>query len=324
MRFNLYHVVWSVLAAFLLPANASAQGNYPTRPISIVLPYAAGSASDTLTRLVAEALRKELGQPVIVDARPGAGGSIGLEHVANAAPDGYTLVLSGTGSVAINPHIYKLRYNPLVDLSPISVLVEVPFVFVVSNDVPANDLGSFIQLAKKKPGSITSGNAGLGTQGHLTQAAFAKAAGIELNMIPYKGGAPATNDLLGGHLESMIDNAASQIPYITSGKVRALFVTSDYRMAAYDNVPTAKEAGLRDFSATGWFGLAAPKGTPAQVIEKLQRALKNGMTTPETKKRLADIGFVPVISSPTEAGKRAQDDYEFLGAVVSDLGLKPN
>ena len=227
-----------------------------------------------------EVLQKALGQPVIVENKPGAGGTIALEYVSRAQPDGHTLAFTASGAMAVSPHLYKLRFTPTEDLAPITTLVEIPFVFVTRADAPERDLQSFIRKARATPGGVTSANAGIGTQAHLTQMLFLKAAGIDLNVIAYKGGAPAVNDLMGGHLDSMIDNAAAQAGYIQAGKVRGLFVTSKYRVAAYPDVPTAEEAGLPGFSAVGWFGLAAPRGTPDAVIQRLNAALVAGWANP--------------------------------------------
>ena len=315
------------LAALLLPcgmAPALAADAYPAKAVTIVYPYAPGSASDTMTRLLADAMAKRLGQPFIVESKPGAGGSIATEHVVRAAPDGYTLLLSASGTIAVNPHIYKLRYNPLDDLAHISIAVEVPFVFVVNKDYPAQTYDAFKALDKSKPGGLTSANAGLGTQAHLTQAAFAKRAGLDLSIIGYKGAAPAVNDILGGHVDSMMDNAASQIPYVTSGKTTALFVTSDYRFSGYPQVPTAKELGITGLVPAGWFGLAAPKGTSPAILETLQVALAASMKDPDTQRKLQELGWVVVGNTPAEALARARADYDVLGQVVRDIGLKPN
>ncbi|WP_454674979.1 Bug family tripartite tricarboxylate transporter substrate binding protein [Achromobacter pestifer] len=319
--------LYSQIAALLLTCGltpAFAADAYPAKPITIVYPYAPGSASDTMTRLLGDAMSKKLGQPVIVDSKPGAGGSIATEHVVRAAPDGYTLLLSASGTIAVNPHIYKLRYNPVDDLAQISIAVEVPFVFVVGKDFPAQDYAAFKALSNQKPGGLTSANAGLGTQAHLTQAAFAKLAGVNLSILGYKGAAPAVNDILGGHVDSMMDNAASQIPYVTSGKTTALFVTSDYRFDAYPKVPTAKELGLSGLVPAGWFGLAAPKDTPPAVINKLQAALVASLDEPDIQRKLKDLGWVIVGNTPKEALERARADYTLLGQVVRDIDLKPN
>ena len=315
------------IAALMLSlgmAAAHAADAYPGRPITIVYPYAPGSASDTMTRLLADAMSKKLGQPVIVEGKPGAGGSIATEHVVRSAPDGYTLLLSASGTIAVNPHIYKLRYNPVEDLEHISIAVEVPFVFVVGKDFQAQDYASFKKLSEQKSGGLTSANAGLGTQAHLTQAAFAKLAGVNLSIVGYKGAAPAVNDLLGGHVDSMMDNAASQIPYVSSGKTTALFVTSDYRFDGYPKVPTAKELGITGLVPAGWFGFAAPKGTPPAVINKLQSALSTTLQEPDIQRKLKELGWVIVGNTPAQALERARGDYALLGQVVRDIDLKPN
>ncbi|CAB3825861.1 Bug family tripartite tricarboxylate transporter substrate binding protein [Achromobacter piechaudii] len=319
--------LYTYLAALLLPccmAPAFGGDAYPSKAITIVYPYAPGSASDTMTRLLAEAMSKRLGQPVIVDSKPGAGGSIATEHVVRAAPDGYTLLLSASGTIAVNPHIYKLRYSTLDDLAPISIAVEVPFVFVVNKSFPAQTYADFKTLDGGRPGGLTSANAGLGTQAHLTQAAFAKLAGLNLSIIGYKGAAPAVNDILGGHVDSMMDNAASQIPYVTAGKTTALFVTSDYRFSAYPQVPTAKEVGVTGLVPAGWFGLAAPKGTPPAIVDKLHDVLTASLKEPDMQRKLQELGWVVVGNTPAQAAERARKDYELLGRVARDIALKPN
>ena len=305
-------------------APALAADAYPSKPITIIYPYASGSASDALTRMVGEILHKALGQPVIVESKPGAGGSTALEFVTRAPADGYTLVLSASGTMAVNPHIYNLRYKPVEDLVPITVLVDIPFVVVTNVDFPAKSLKEFITQAKARPGAISFGNTGIGTQAHLTQVMLTKAAGIDVNIVGYKGGAPAVNDLMGGHLDAMIDNVAAQVPHIQSRKVNPLFVTSKSRVAAYPNVPTAHEAGLEEFSAVGWFGLAAPKGTPSEIINRLNKALVQGLAQPDIQKRLIDAGWVPVASTPAEATARAKADLAALGTIARLIGLKQN
>ncbi|WP_191577391.1 MULTISPECIES: Bug family tripartite tricarboxylate transporter substrate binding protein [Achromobacter] len=317
-------VAFAALLLSLGMTAAQAADAYPSKPITIVYPYAPGSASDTMTRLLGDAMSKKLGQPVIVDSKPGAGGSIATEHVVRAAPDGYTLLLSASGTIAVNPHIYKLRYNPVEDLAQISIAVEVPFVFVVGKDFPAQDYAAFKTLSAQKPGGLTSANAGLGTQAHLTQAAFARLADVNLSIIGYKGAAPAVNDILGGHVDSMMDNAASQIPYVTSGKTTALFVTSDYRFDGYPKVPTAKELGITGLVPAGWFGLAAPKGTPQAAIDTVQKALATTLQDPEVQRKLKELGWVIVGNTPAQALERARADYARLGQVVRDIDLKPN
>lgn len=304
--------------------SAMASDALQNRPITIIYPYAAGSASDLLTRQVAEILSHALGNAVIVEAKPGAGGSTALEYVARAPADGHTLVLSASGTMAVNPHIYKLRYSPVDDLVPITVLTEIPFIAVTNVDFPAKNLKEFITLAKKQPGQITFANAGLGTQSHLTQMMFLKAAGIDANIVAYRGGTPMVTDLMGGHVDAAFDNAAAQMANVRANKVRALFVTSPTRLESMPQVPTADEAGLPGFTASGWFGLAAPKGTPQAIIERVNQAISEAFKKPEMRRKLIDAGWVPVANSPAEAAARARADLARLGVIVHQLGIKPN
>jgi len=313
------------LSALLLGwvAGVPAQEVFPSRPITIVVPYTPGGASDMLARMSAEILTKELGQPVVVENKPGAGGSLGMESVTRAAPDGYTLVLTASGSMAINPYVYKLHYTPVEDLTSVTILADVPYIFVASTKGGIKDLDGFRKAAKDKPGAVTSGNAGFGTQAHLTQELFQKAAGIRLNIVPYKGSAPATNDLLGGQIDTMIDNVAAQFSFISANKVQPLFVTSLQRVPVLPQVPTAQEAGLSGFSAVAFFGLAAPKNTPPAVVNRIQQSIAKGFARAEVRKNLEGLGLVPVANTPTEAAERARAEAETLGALAKQLGLKP-
>jgi len=316
--------VASAIAALSGSRTAFAADDWPSRAVTIIYPYAAGSASDTMTRLVADILSKALGQTFVVEYRPGAGGSIALEHVSRAAPDGYTLGLSASGNMAVNPHVYKLRYDTVSDLASIMTLVEIPFVVVTNLEFPAHNLKEFIAYNKKNPGTVTFGNSGTGTQAHLTQVLFNRASGIDPIIVPYKGGPLAVNDLLGGHLDAMIDNAASQVPHINAGKVRPLFVSSATRTTALPTVPTAREAGLDDFETSGWFGLVAPKGTPAAIIERIQRTVAKAFAEPTTRQRLTDAGWTLAPSTPQEALARVKADREALGIAAKAAGLQPN
>ncbi len=309
--------------AALITAPALAADNYPSKPITIVLPYATGGSADMLARFAAQALQTELGKPAIVEAKPGAGGVLGTESVSRAEPDGYTLALTASGTMAVNPYVYKLRYKPLEDFKQITVLVDLPFVVVTNNEFPAKNLQEFIDYGRKNPNKITFGNAGLGTQQHLTQLMFARAAGMQVNIVPYKGSSPAMNDLLGGHIDAVLDNTGVQTPFIKAGKVRPLFVTNPERVAALPDVPTAPEAGLQGFSAVAWFGLAAPKGTPDEIIEKIQQALAREFAKPEMKQRLLDLAMIPRVSTPAETTARVKSDLETFGKIAKEVDLKP-
>ncbi|MNQ06696.1 Tripartite tricarboxylate transporter family receptor [compost metagenome] len=312
----------SLCAASLATAARAAGPGYPSKPITIVFPYAAGGATDAMTRQIADLMAKALGQPVIVDAKPGAGGSMALQQVVRAHADGHTLVLMASGTMAVNPYLYDLKYKPVEDLAPIAILVDIPFVVVTRPDFPARTLKEFIAHAKANPGKISFANAGVGTQAHLTQMMFMKEAGISANVVPYKGGTGAIADLLGGHIDAMIDNAAAQVANVQAGKVRALFVTTRERSESLPGVPTAQEAGLPGFVTSGWFGLAAPKGTPQAVIDRLNAVIVQGMARPEARQRLIDAGWMPVGSSASEAAARARSDLARFGQIALQIGLK--
>lgn len=314
--------VLALSTALLAPAVKAAGASYPSKPITIVYPYASGGASDALARQIGEIITKALGQPVIVDAKPGAGGSTALELVTRAPADGYTLVLTASGTMAVNPHIYKLKYKPVDDLASITILADIPFVVVTTPSFPARNLKEFLAYAKTNPGKVSFANAGMGTQAHLTQMMFMKTAGITANVVAYKGGTPATTDLLGGHVDAMIDNAAAQVGNVRAGKVRALFVTTRERSSSLPEVPTAEEAGLPGFVTSGWFGLAAPKGTPQAIIDKLNEVIVQGIAQPEARKKLLDAGWTPVGSSPVDAASRARADLVRFGAIAQQMELK--
>ena len=304
--------------------NALAAAFQKGRPITIIYPYAAGSASDLLARQIAEVLSHALGNPVIVESKPGAGGAMGLEYVTRAPADGHTLVLSASGTMSVNPHIYKLRYSPVDDLVPLSILAEIPFIAVTRPGFPAKNLKEFIAQAKARPGQITFANAGLGTQAHLTQVMFMKAAGIEANIVAYRGGVTMVTDLMGGHIDAAFDNAAAQVANVNAQKVRPLFVTSGSRLQTMPQVPTAEEAGLPGFSASGWFGLAAPKGTPQELVDKISQIVAAALKQPEFRKKLLEAGWIPVGSTPAEAAARARADLSRFGVIAHQLGIQPN
>ncbi|MVW70759.1 tripartite tricarboxylate transporter substrate binding protein [Bordetella sp. 15P40C-2] len=306
-----------------LSLSAAAAEDYPTKPITIVLPYATGGSADLLARLAAQAIQDKLGQSVIVESKPGAGGVLGTEYVARAKPDGYTLLVTASGTMAVNPYVYKLRYRPLEDFEQVTVLVDLPFVVVTNNEFPTKDLKEFVDYARANPNAIRFGNAGMGTQQHLTQMMIGRAADVQLNIVPYKGSSPAMNDLLGGHIDAVLDNTGVQTPFIKSGKVRPLFVTAPERVAALPDVPTAAEAGLPGFQSVAWFGLAAPHGTPEAVVEKIQQAVAEAFAKPEMQQRLLDVAMIPKASTPAETTERVKADLQTFGKIAKEIDLQP-
>lgn len=313
----------AVMLGIALAGTVAAQPSFPEKPITIVLPYATGGSADMLARFAGDAIQKELGQPVIVESRPGSGGVIGTEYVARAKGDGYTLLLTASGSMAVNPYTYKIRYKPLEDFKQVTVLVDLPFVLVASPGLPIDNLEDLHTYAAKKQAPVTFGNAGMGTQQHLTQLMFASAVDVDLSIVPYKGSMPALNDLLGGHIDLMIDNTGVQTPYIQSGKVRPLFVTSPERVPVLPDVPTAMEAGLEGFESVAWFGLAAPAGTPDEVVSKLQQAVAKTFLSDEMKERFAELAMLPVALTPEETTERVKRDLKTFGALAEEHNLSP-
>lgn len=316
------HALRMLLIGLCVAAPAHAAKPYPQeKPITIVLPYATGGAADLLARLAGDAIQKALGQTVVVQSMPGAGGVLGAEHVARAKPDGYTLLLTASGSMAVNPFTYSIKYDPIKDFDHVSILVDLPFA-LVARPGGIDSLETLVSRAKAQPGALTFGNAGMGTQQHLTQLMLAKAAGIELAIVPYKGSMPALNDLLGGHLDLVLDNTGVQTPFIQSGKVKALFVTSPQRVAALPDVPTAQEAGLTGFEAVAWFGLAAPSGTPKAAIDAIQQAIAGAFADPQARQTLNDRGMLAVASTPEAANARVRQDYATFGELAKTISLK--
>lgn len=294
---------------------------YPKQPVTLVVPFPAGGPTDAMARVLAQKLGDRLGQQVVVDNKGGAGGSIAAEFVAKASADGHTLFFGTTGTMAINPSLYsKLRYDPVKDFAPVSLMATTMNVLVVNPQVPARSLADVIKLAKAKPGDITYGSAGNGSSNHLSGELFRSTAGIQISHIPYKGSAPALVDLLGGRITMMFDTIAQQTQNIAAGKVRAIAVTGPKRSPLLPEVPTAQEAGLKDFDVTIWFGVLAPAGTPAPVIDKLSREIAAVMSTDEMKKRMQADGAEARPTSPSEFAALIRSDLAKWSPVVKASG----
>jgi tripartite-type tricarboxylate transporter receptor subunit TctC len=301
---------------------AQAQGPaFPRQPVTLVVPFPAGGPTDAMARALAQKLGERLGQSVVVDNKGGAGGSIAAEAVARAPADGHTLFFGTTGTLAINPSLYsKLRYDPVKDFAPVSLMATTMNVLVVNPGVPAKNLGELVRLAKAKPGTLTYGSAGNGSSNHLSGELFRSSAGVQINHIPYKGSAPALVDLLGGRLTMMFDTIAQQTQNVAAGKVRALAVTGPKRSPLLPEVPTAQEAGLKDFDVTIWFGVLAPAGTPAPVIERLNREIMAVMSTEDMKKRMQADGAEAKPTSAAEFAALIRHDIAKWAPVVKASG----
>jgi tripartite-type tricarboxylate transporter receptor subunit TctC len=283
-----------VLATLGLCANMARAQDYPTRLVLDIVPSTAGGGTDIISRIVGDKLSKDLGQPFVVDDRPGAGSVVGTVAAANAAPDGYTLLTGLIANMAVNPSLFaKLPYDPIRDFAPIAMLAKFPFVVVVSNNFPAHSIKELIALAKSKPGEINYASAGNGTGQHLSMELFKLMTGINLTHVPYRGAQPAYADVISGQVPVFFDNLASALGQIKGGTVRALAVTGTERSPLLPNVPTVAEAGVPGYEYYVWFGLWAPKKTPQPIILKLNAAVEKALADPTVKKHIADSAGEP-------------------------------
>jgi tripartite-type tricarboxylate transporter receptor subunit TctC len=306
-------------AAFAAPALAQ---SYPAKPVRIVVPYPPGGPNDIVARTVGQKLSEQLGQPVIVDNKPGASGNIGAESVAKSPADGYTLLLLTTGHT-INPSLYpKLGYDLEKDLAPVTQLTAGPMVVIVNPSLPAKNIKELISLAKAKPGSLNFGSAGNGSSTHLAPELFSSMAGIKMNHIPYKGSAPALTDLMAGQIQVAFDFMISAMPHVKSGKIKALAVTSATRSPVAPDLPTVAESGVPGFEVIGWNGLVAPARTPKEIIAKLNAELKKALDQPDTKERFAAQGFSATWTTPEKFGAYIESEHAKWAKVVKDSGAK--
>lgn len=293
-------IVMFALAAMNAAAPVSAQ-DYPTRPIRLIVPYPAGGATDFFARLVFPKMGEALGQQVVVENRPGAGTAIGASEVARSAPDGYTLLLGDAGTYAFNPTLYKkLTYDPVKDFAPVSLTGRFALILAVNPGMAAKSVKEFVQAAQSQPGKINYGAPGPGSPIHLAMEFFKQRAGLEMTPIPYKGGADAMNDLLGGRISAMFPDIASALPQIKAGKLRPLAAASGKRVAALPDLPTIGESGYPGFEAWAWQGFVAPAKTPPPVVMKLNGEFAKVMSDPAIKQRLSESGFEPQTSTPDE------------------------
>ncbi len=311
----------AALSSGLATTTAQAQPAFPSRPLSIIVPFAAGGATDILARIVGQALSTEIGQSVIIENRPGAGGNIGGQLAAKANPDGHTLFMGAVGTHAINPSLYKkMPYDPIKDLAPLTRVANVPNLLVANPQQPFKTVQELIAYAKANPGKVNFGSSGNGTSIHLSGEMFSHMAKADIVHVPYKGSAPAMNDLLGNQIAIMFDNMPSALQYVRAGKLNALGVTSAKRSPELPNVPTIAEAGVPGYEASSWFGLFVPAATPAPVQAKLHAALVKVLAQPDVKKRMADQGAEVVSEKPEQFAAFIQAESRKWGQVVRASG----
>ena len=318
-----------IFAWLAFAAGSAAAQSWPARPIRLVAPYAAGGPIDISARLLAAKLQESLGQPVVVENRPGAGGNIGVDLIAKGPADGYSLVMSAIATLAINPSLYpSLPYDPLKDLRHVTLLVQVPNVLVVSNELPARNVKDLVALAKSRPGKLDFGSGSSGSTGHLAGEMFKMMTGTYLVHIPYKGSAPALADLMAGRIHLMFDNLASALPSIRSEKVRALAVTTLKRSGFLPELPTLDEsgqsiAGLRGFDMTTWWGVSVAAKTPDAVVQRLSAEILKAMDAPDFKERLHNMGSdAPAIRTPDQFTAFVTAELKTYTELVKRSGAK--
>ena len=316
----------TLAAAALLASGmgtAVAQDGYPNKPLTMVVPFSAGGTTDILARIVGQALGQDLGQTIIIENKPGAGGNIGAQQAARAKADGYTLFMGTVGTHAINQALYKkLPYDPIKDFTPLSRVANVPNLLVVHPSRPYKTVKEMIEYGKKHPNDITFGSPGSGASPHVSGALFQSMTGVELTHVPYKGSAPAISDLLGNQIAVMFDNMPSAIQHVRSGKLIPIAVTTAKRSPELPNVPTIAEAGVPGYEATSWFGLWSVAGTPQPILDKLHASLTKVLKDPAVAKKIADQGGEVVIETPAQFDAFIKSEAAKWGKVVKESGAE--
>ncbi len=296
---------------------------YPAKPVRMINAFPPGGPSDLLARVVAQKLQEAWGQPVIVEAKTGAAGNIGMEFVARAPADGYTLGVAPTGNLVVNPHIFaKLPYDPFKDFAPITLMATVENVLVVQPEVPAKNVPELVALARAKPGTLNFASPGSGSQAHLAGELLKSMTAIDIVHVAYKGTGPALNDVMGGQVTMMFSQMSSALPQVRAGKLRALGVASPQRSAAAPELPTVAEQGLAGFEAVSWYALVAPAGTPPEIVDRVQKEVARALQLPDVKERLAGLGAEPVGSTRAELAARMRTESARWAAVVKAAGIK--
>jgi len=321
-RRNFLHLAAGAAALPAVSRLARAQA-YPSRPVRLIVPLAPGGATDIVARVIGQWLSERLGQPFIVENRPGAGTNLGTEAVVRAAPDGYTLLLAAPNN-AINASFYdKLNFNFIRDIAPVASLISHPLVMVMNPSVPAKTVPEFIAYAKANPRKLNMASPGNGTPNHVSGELFKMMAGVDMVHVPYRSGGPALTDLIAGQVQVMFPATVSSIEYIRDGRLRALAVTTATRSELLPDIPTIGEF-VPGYEASGWFGVGAPKATPAEIVEKLNKEINAGLADPKIKARLADLGGAVLALSPAGFEKLIADETEKWAKVVKFAGLKPD
>ena len=311
----------AMLASLGVAGTAQAQ-NYPTKPITLIVPYPAGGANDMLGRLIGQKMSERLGQQFIVDNKPGAGTLIGATQVAKAVPDGYTLLVGGFASNSVSPLLFKAEYDPIKDFEPIGMFGTAPTVIITYPNSPYKTIKDVVDAAKKKPGEILYGSSGNGSPLHMAGEMFTSQAGVQMTHVPYKGGSAHILDLIGGRLDVIFDTSTNSTPLIKGGKVRPIAVSSKTRLPDFPDVPTLTESGYPDFSVNGWYALYAPAKTPKPIVDKLSAELQTVLKQPEVIEKLRGVGVAPASGKADELAKYAPAELEKYRKLIKDAHIK--
>jgi tripartite-type tricarboxylate transporter receptor subunit TctC len=302
--------------------GALAQGGFPSKPITVVVGFEPGGGTDTTARIVQKPLGDYLGQQIVVENRAGAGGNIAVDYVAKSAPDGYMLVLANVGALAVNPHILKTPYDPLRDLTPISMAAVFANVLVVQPSLQVNSVADYVKVAREKPGGVTYASSGIGGAGHLAGELLKGMANVNLVHVPYKGGGPAMQGFLGGQVDSFFATPISSISQIRAGKARALATTGSKRAALMPDVPTVAEQGYPGYEALNWYGFLGPAKMPKDIVDRLNREIVRALANPDSVSAMQKTGVEPQSSSPAEFARYIEREYHVWGKVVKEAGIK--
>ena len=321
---RVFHARALLLLLCLFATTALAQGAYPVKPVRFIAPFPPGGTSDVLCRLLAQRLSETLGQSVAVENRPGAGANIGHEIAAKSPPDGYTLILTNSSTMTTNPHLYKrLGFDPVADFAPISMVARAGQVLVVHPKVPANTVAELIALAKARPGQLNFGSGGIGITSHISGEIFKTRTGVNIVHVPYKGTIQAVTDLVAGQVDMVFADMVPAIPQIKAGKLRALAVTSETRSAVLPEVPTMIEAGLPNFDASVWWAVLAPRGTPAEIITRINADLEKVMKMPEVQEKYASLGIATAHSTPMAVTETIRKETPQMAQILKAAGVEP-